>query len=69
MLDIGLSGCRLRGLPFLLPGLTSQIYADRLVEIRFTEMSKRNREDLSGLIMELHMQIQAAVEMQAGPKR
>ncbi len=60
---------RLRGLPFLLPGLTSQVYADQLVEIRFTEMSKRKREDLSGLIMELHMQNQAAAEMQAGPKR
>lgn len=43
----------LRGLPFILPGMTKEMHDERLVEIRFTEMSRRKREDLSQVIMEL----------------
>jgi hypothetical protein len=46
---------RLRGLPFILPGTTKAMHDDRLVEIRFTEMSKRKRDDLSQVILELIM--------------
>jgi hypothetical protein len=46
---------RLRGLPFILPGLTKAMHDDRLVEIRFTEMSKRKRDDLSQVILEMIM--------------
>jgi len=44
---------RLRGLSFRLPGITNEILGDRMVEIRFTEMSRRKREDLSQAIAEL----------------
>ncbi len=50
----------LRGLPFRLPGTTRETHEDRLVEIGFTEMSRRKREDLAQLIMELDTQGQAA---------
>ncbi len=45
----------LRGLPFRLPGTTAKMHTERRVEIRFTEMSRRKREDLSQAIMELHV--------------
>jgi hypothetical protein len=44
---------RLRGLSFFLPGMTRETAGDRMVEIRFTEMSRRKREDLSQAIEEL----------------
>jgi hypothetical protein len=50
----------LRGLPFRLLGVTTVTYGESLVEIRFTEMSRRKRDDLSQLIMELGFQNQAA---------
>jgi hypothetical protein len=53
------------GLPFRLPGMTAEAYADQLLEIRFTEMSRRKRDDLSQLIMELHAQNQAEVAKSA----
>lgn len=43
----------LRGLAFRLPGMTKQMHGERLVEIRFTEMSRRKQEDLSLVILEL----------------
>jgi len=43
----------LRGLPFRLPGLTCEMHGGQLAEIRFTEMSRRKREDLSQVILEL----------------
>lgn len=43
----------LRGLCFILPGTTTEIHGDRMVEIRFTAMSMRKREDLSQAILEL----------------
>ena len=46
---------RLRGLQFRLPGMTREMHGERLVEIRFTEMSRRKREDLSQVIMEMHV--------------
>lgn len=49
----------LRGLPFRLPGTTTAMRTERIVEIRFTEMSKRKREDLSQVIMELHVLAEA----------
>ncbi|MGA2050344.1 MAG: PilZ domain-containing protein [Terracidiphilus sp.] len=42
----------LRGLCFILPGITTEMHGDRMVEIRFTAMSKRKREDLSQAIAE-----------------
>ena len=54
----------LRGLPFRLPGITREMHGDRLVEIRFTEMSRRKREDLSQVIMELKV-LSEAEEAQA----
>jgi hypothetical protein len=51
---------RLRGLHFILPGMTKFMHDDRLVEIRFTEMSRRKRDDLSQVIMELLMLSEAA---------
>ncbi|HXR38664.1 MAG TPA: PilZ domain-containing protein [Terracidiphilus sp.] len=50
----------LRGLPFRLPGITTAMHDSRMAEIRFTEMSRRKRDDLSQLIMELDAQNQAA---------
>jgi hypothetical protein len=50
----------LRGLQFRLPGVTTVTYGESLVEVRFTEMSRRKRDDLSQLIMELDAQNQAA---------
>jgi hypothetical protein len=44
---------RLRGLSFLLPGTTKEMHGDRMLEIRFAEMSRRKREDLSQVILEL----------------
>jgi hypothetical protein len=46
----------LRGLPFRLPGMTTEAHAERLLEVRFTEMSRRKRDDLSQLILELDAQ-------------
>ena len=43
----------LRGLPFRLPGKTKEMHGDQIVEIRFTEMSMRKRDDLSLVIHEL----------------
>jgi hypothetical protein len=43
----------LRGLPFRLPGRTKEMHGDQILEIRFTEMSVRKREDLSLVIHEL----------------
>jgi hypothetical protein len=43
----------LRGLPFRLPGKTKEMHGDQIVEIRFTEMSTRKRDDLSLVIHEL----------------
>lgn len=43
---------RLRGLWFILPGITRETLGDRIVEIRFTAMSTRKREDLSQAIAE-----------------
>lgn len=43
----------LRGLPFRLPGMTKEMHGAQIVEIRFTEMSRRKREDLSLVIVEL----------------
>jgi hypothetical protein len=44
---------QLRGLPFRLPGKTKEMHGDQIVEIRFTEMSVRKRDDLSLVITEL----------------
>jgi len=44
---------RLRGSSFLLPGTTKEMHGDRMLEIRFAEMSRRKREDLSQVILEL----------------
>ena len=44
---------RLRGLSFRLPGTTTEMYGGQMLEIRFTEMSRRKREDLSQVILEL----------------
>ena len=57
----------LRGLPFRLPGLTSESYAERLLEIRFTEMSRRKQDDLAQLIMELHGQNEAKNQLVLSP--
>jgi hypothetical protein len=46
----------LLGLNFRLPGVTREIHGEGMLEIRFTEMSKRKREDLSQVIMELILQ-------------
>lgn len=54
-----------RGLPFRLPGTTTKIHTERLVEIRFTEMSRRKREELSQVIMELQVLSQAQEEQAA----
>jgi hypothetical protein len=35
--------------------MTREMHGERLVEIRFTEMSRRKREDLSQVIMEMHV--------------
>ena len=43
----------LRGLPFRLPGRTKEMHGEQIVEIRFTEMSMRKRDDLSLVIQEL----------------
>lgn len=43
----------LRGLPFRLPGRTKEMHGAQIVEIRFTEMSVRKRDDLSLVIQEL----------------
>jgi len=43
----------LQGLPFLLPGLTKEMHDEQILEIRFTEMSRRKRDDLSQVILEL----------------
>jgi hypothetical protein len=43
----------LQGLPFLLPGLTKDLHDEQILEIRFTEMSRRKRDDLSQVILEL----------------
>jgi hypothetical protein len=43
----------LRGLPFRLPGKTKEMHGDQILEIRFTEMSMRKRDDLSLVITEL----------------
>jgi hypothetical protein len=43
----------LRGLPFRLPGKTKEMHGDQVVEIRFTEMNMRKRDDLSLVITEL----------------
>ncbi|HEY1903839.1 MAG TPA: PilZ domain-containing protein [Terracidiphilus sp.] len=43
----------LRGLPFRLPGTTKEMHGERIVEVRFTEMSRRKREDLALVILEL----------------
>lgn len=45
----------LRGLPFRLPGMTREMHGDGLVEIRFTEMSRRKRDDLAQVIGELNL--------------
>jgi hypothetical protein len=50
----------LRGLPFRLPGTTKEMRNERMVEIRFTEMSRRKREDLSQVILELIVLSEAA---------
>jgi hypothetical protein len=44
---------QLQGLPFLLPGLTKEMHDEQILEIRFTEMSRRKRDDLSQVILEL----------------
>jgi hypothetical protein len=49
----------LRGLPFRLSGITIAMRTERIVEIRFIEMSRRKREDLSQVIMELHVLAEA----------
>ena len=51
---------RLRGLPFRLPGTTKEMRNERMVEIRFTEMGRRKREDLSQVILELIVLSEAA---------
>jgi len=43
----------LRGLPFRLPGMTKEMHGTQVVEIRFTAMSMRKRDDLSLVIVEL----------------
>jgi hypothetical protein len=43
----------LRGLPFRLPGTTKAMHGEQTMEIRFTEMSMRKRDDLSLVITEL----------------
>jgi hypothetical protein len=43
----------LRGLPFRLPGVTLPMRDGRVVEIRFTQMSRRKQEGLSQAILEL----------------
>jgi hypothetical protein len=43
----------LQGLPFRLPGMTKEMHEDEIIEIRFTEMSRRKRDDLSQVILEL----------------
>ena len=43
----------LRGLPFRLPGSVREVREQRIVEIRFTEMSRRKRDDLALVILEL----------------
>ena len=48
------------GLPFRLPGKTSQMHGRQIVEIRFTEMSMRKRDDLSLVILELIQASKAA---------
>lgn len=45
----------LQGLPFRLPGTTKEMHDERLVEIQFTEMSRRKQEDLSQVILELNV--------------
>jgi hypothetical protein len=57
----------LRGLPFRLPGVTSETYTGGLLEIRFTEMSTRKRDDLAQLIMELHGQNEARNQAASPP--
>lgn len=56
---------RLCGLPFRLPGMTREMHSERIVEIRFTEMSRRKQESLSQVIMEMHVLIEAG-RAQAG---
>jgi hypothetical protein len=41
------------GLPFRLPGKTRQMHGQQIVEIRFTDLSMRKRDDLSLVILEL----------------
>jgi hypothetical protein len=44
---------RVRGLPFLLPGSTKEMRDKRTIEVRFSEMSRRKREELAQVIEEL----------------
>jgi hypothetical protein len=50
----------LQGLPFRLPGTTKELHDERVLEIRFTEMSRRKRDDLSQAILELIEKAKAA---------
>jgi hypothetical protein len=43
----------LHGLPFRLPGSVREMREQRIVEIRFAEMSRRKQEDLALVILEL----------------
>jgi len=52
----------LRGLPFRLPGTTVQMHDERIVEIRFSQMSRRKREDLAQVILELAESAETAQE-------
>jgi hypothetical protein len=48
------------GLPFRLPGKTKEMHGDQIVEIRFTDLSMRKRDDLSLVILELIQASRAA---------
>jgi hypothetical protein len=50
----------LRGLPFRLAGTTKEMHGERIVEVRFTEMSRRKWDDLALAIMELIERSKAA---------
>jgi hypothetical protein len=50
----------LRGLPFRLAGTTKEMHGERIVEVKFTEMSRRKRDDLALAIMELIERSKAA---------
>ncbi len=43
----------LQGLPFRLAGVTQEMHDKRTLEVRFTQMSRRSRDDLNQAISEL----------------